>query len=100
MNTMVRMTPITSQTMMVRMVLFTGDDSFEEKTRELLQRRFGRLGGLQPPCQEELLGALVPARIRLPDDHFPEGGAQRFEIFIIPCPLEDFYEEGALGLQV
>jgi hypothetical protein len=30
MNTMVRMTPITSQTMMVRMVLFTSEDPSEK----------------------------------------------------------------------
>src|SRR5258708_9404723 len=109
MNTMVRMTPMTSQTMMVRIVLFTRR-ILPGKTPAITMGygtaspcTFGRMGlksTLQATGEEILFGAFIAGRIRLPHEHFHERPAQRFEVFIIPRALEDFDQERTFALQV
>src|SRR5438045_2068187 len=112
MNTMVRMTPITSQTMMVRMVLFTyafpSEWTMATKTAPRRQIRPSRgnstlPGGnlrLEAARQEVLLGAFVAGGIGLAYDDLLECPTQGLEIVIIPRSLENFDEEGAVGFQV
>src|SRR5688500_18761508 len=107
MNTMVRMTPITSQTMMVRMVLFTGyflprgktpgsqgDGQGMQKQSSGREPGFsrGRRRYFQPPRQQVLLGALAARCVGFPHRDFHERRAQRLEVFIIPRALEDLDE--------
>src|SRR6267142_3813773 len=109
MNTMVRMTPITSHTMIVRIVLFTKrilpgkNPSYNKGIWDYFPCTFGRVGlksTLQATGEEKLFGAFIAGRIRLPHDHLLERPAQRFEVFIIPRALEDFDEERPVALQV
>src|SRR6266852_1001082 len=109
MNTIVRMTPITSQTMMVRMVLFTNASFFGKSLRiqgaeqEILPENWGwpgRFSSLRPAREQVLLGAFAAGSRRLSHHDLLERTLERSQILIIPGPLEHFDQERPLALQV
>src|ERR1051325_6279404 len=86
MNAIVRITPMTSQTMMVRIVLFT-NGSFREKSLGQT-RAWGwecLFQGFESARDEILFGALSPRRRGLPHHHFLERVPERSQVLIITC---------------
>src|SRR5438105_552899 len=109
MNTIVRMTPMTSQTMMVRMVLFTNASFCGKSLRiqgaeqEILPENWGRpsrISSCRAAREQVLLGAFVARSRGLSRDDLLECTLERSQILIIPGPLEHFDQEGPLALQV